>query len=258
MKDADIILEHYNRIGNSFGLDPKFTMEDSYVREAEKKFVFSVLEKKNMSKMHISDWGCGNGQLLSELANRWSCQLSGIEFTPILHELAGQRNHDIDLRLGDMTVEENCPKECDVIITKRSLINVLDRKEQRQVLQNIRNSLKDRGYYIMLESFYEPLVNLNRAREEMGLKTLEQPEHNLYLNDPLLNYMEGKCGFKMLKTSLPSHYLSTHFYTTRVLHEALRPEGGKIKHGEFVKFFDLALPPSIGNYSPLKFYCFQK
>ena len=54
----------------------------------------------------------------------------------------------------------------DIIITERVLINLLSPKDQENALYNISKALVPGGSYLMIESFIEPLMKINKIRRE--------------------------------------------------------------------------------------------
>ena len=148
------------------------------------------------------------------------------------------------------------PSNLDIIICQRVLINLLDKQDQIKALKNILDSLKSGGILISIEAFSSNLTHLNLCRKELGLSIIPPAHHNLYLEDlffetPLLNKEISEEG---------DNYLSTHYFITRVLHDvALKATDSPfVRNSLFVDFFDKALPPGIGNFSPLKCMFFRK
>jgi SAM-dependent methyltransferase len=265
-RNADtVILEHYKRLAKNFGDSGLCSMEDPYVREQETNFIAGEIElilKKNkkLKKIKVLDVGCGNGHLLQQLRERFpNIELYGLEFTPELYEIAHKRLlQNYTVIQGDARKEDwFADIEFDVIVTERSIINILGRKDQMKTLQNIYNRLKKGGRYIMVESFRSSLEVLNDAREEMKLEPLKESYQNKYLVSYQVEQML-KMGFVEIKGHIPSNFLSSHFFITRVFHKSSRPDGGKVKYTHFAHFFTQALPPAIGDYSPIQFHVFQK
>jgi hypothetical protein len=91
----------------------------------------------------------------------------------------------------------------------------------------------------------------------MKLEALKESHQNKYLVEYQIEQFL-KMGMKRKTATRPFNYLSSHFFITRVFHKSNRPEGGKVKYTHFAKFFTHALPPAIGNYSPIQFHVFQK
>lgn len=257
-----IILEHYKRLAKNFGDSALCSMEDPYVREQETQFISLEIKQllKKRKKLKVLDVGCGNGYLIQALALEFpTIELFGLEFTPELLEIAKKRVLPKATFLqGDARQPDWFKNDMfDVIITERSIINILGRKDQLKALANIFDRLKKKGRYLMVESFRSSLEILNEARFEMKLEPLKESYQNKYLVDYQIKQML-EMGFKKIPGQMPWNHLSSHFFVTRVFHKSFRPEGGKVKYTHFAKFFTQALPPGIGDYSPIQFHVFEK
>ncbi|GAB4015031.1 MAG: hypothetical protein Fur0010_13670 [Bdellovibrio sp.] len=263
MSDADkFILDFYRDVAKKFGLSGQSTMKDPTIRMAEEDFFCAEINRFIEERGHypiIADVGCGNGHLLSVLRQRFpKCDLIGIEFTPELLELALERNISNAVILhGDIRNLENLPTKVDIVITERVLINLLNDFDKSHAFSSIKQALKPQGRLLMSESFIETWKNMNAARKEMRLEPIAQSKQNRYMTYDNLKELTD-IGFAELKSEFSAHHLSTHFYITRIFHHLVRPEGGKLEQTEFVKFFNHALGPGIGEYSPIQFRVFEK
>ena len=256
------ILDHYRKEAAAIGLGKESTMHDEYIKDMEVKFILHVIDNYisyKVSQLNILDIGCGNGYLISLLSNKYKeSKLWGLEFTEELYKLAESRKlENTTIQKGDCRVNNYKEKFFDIIISERVLINLLNPLDKLDSLRQIYSSLKEKGIYIMVEAFEEPLKILNKARSEMQLSDIKPAHHNEYLSEQTINSMK-KIGFIEKECSIQRNFLSTHFFITRILHESLRPPEGTIKNTEFVKFFTKALQPAIGNYSPILFRVFEK
>lgn len=261
-KYDELILNHYQRVAKINGDGSNSTMEDQYIRDAELNYILSEVRRFCewvRPDPKIFEVGCGNGHLLSCLRKNFPlAKLSAIEFTPELRKIADDRKLDkVAIEAGDARNADCFPKDCDIIISERVIINLLDMGHQRVALENIAASLKMGGIYIMVESFIEPLYELNRARKEVKLPPIEPSYQNKYLSERMVYRMQFM-GLQEITPCMPSTYLSSHFFLTHVFHWLVRPEGGKLKANHVVRFFDQAIPPAIGNYAPIRFRLFRR
>ena len=110
----------------------------------------------------------------------------------------------------------------------------------------------------MSESFDESLVQLNLARREMKLEDISPKKHNLFLNENLVNYMRDRLSLSERSPVMDKNHLSSHFFVTRVTHQVIRPEGGKVKYSHVSRFFKASQENVFGNYSPILFREFIK
>lgn len=257
-----LILDHYKKVARNNGLSSTSTMEDPYIRQSEIDFFLSSLREESTRRgrpLRVFDIGCGNGHLLQTIAQRFpEFTLFGLEFTPELYEQALSRKiPQLTLRNGDARLYEDFYEDIDVVMTERMVINILNKDHQLIVMKNIFKALVSDGLLLMSESFAEPLAELNEARTEMCLDPIDESYQNLYLDESLIEHALS-WGMEEEEGTLPSNYLSTQFFVTRILHKSLRPEKGKVKFSRFAKFFTEALPPAVGNYSPILFRAFRK
>ncbi len=263
MNHEELILDHYKKVAKFNGLNPTSSMEDQYIRQNEITFILSEIERyiETLGARDISifELGCGNGYLLSKIRERFSqVKLFAIEFTPELFELAKSRNiENCSIEQGDIRTPDFFKEKVDIVITERVVINILAKKDQYQVLRNISEMIRPGGIYVMVESFHEPLVVLNKARKEMGLDPLSASKHNRYLRELMSDYL-AKSGTYEIEGTMPKNFLSTHFYLTRVYHAIVRPGGGRVKGSLFLSFMTEALPVAIGNFAPILFRVFKK
>ncbi len=258
----DLILEHYRKVALYNGLKSSASMDDPYIREHEIKFIIKEIDRYIIEQgdhhIKIMDVGCGNGYLLSVLRDRYkSVDLVGIEFSPDLFKLASSRELlNTDIVLGDIRKSLDL-ESFDIVISERVIINILERRDQYQAVSNIVSALKNGGLYLMIESFREPLTELNHARKEACLSEVKESYQNNYIYELFIHKCK-KFGFIETASLTPQNFLSTHFYITRVFHKMVRPLGGKVKFSRMSEFFVDALPDSIGNYSPILFRIFKK
>jgi len=258
----DLILGHYKKIAANFKDLSTSSMEDRFVREKEIEFILTELTREyslQQTELKVLDVGCGNGYTLSEIKNHFPFfKLYGVEFTPELFEIAIARNlAGVEIFNRDARKADFFDDTVDVAITERVIINILNKKDQETAIINIASRIKIGGLYIMIESFKEPLVQLNLARDEMSLTPIPESYQNIYLSEFFVGRIK-KYGLEEITPVMPSNYLSSHFFNSRIIHNAIRPEGGKVKHTRFVSFLDQAVPPAIGNYSPILFRIFRK
>jgi SAM-dependent methyltransferase len=263
ISNDQIILEHYKKVAKSQGLLGTSTIQDPVIRDAEIDFFLKSIQKFGKAKGHFNfsvlDIGCGNGILLSKIKENFpTLELYGMEFSPDLLRLAKSRKLDgVNFFHGDARLEESYPKKFDVILSERSIINILEAREQKKALYNIADSLVVGGMYFQSESYFEPLVNLNRARREMKLDNIEPSKHNRFLREFNILALRDHKNLVETDSVLPSNYLSTHFFVSRILHQLIRPEGGKVKYSHLVSFMSEGFGPGVGNYSPILFRSFN-
>ena len=232
--------------------------DDKIIYNKEVEFIKGFMEFLGKENLTVLDLGCNNGYTLDILVNRPYPvnNYHGIDLIEEAIENAKRRElTKCDFIVGDAREINYEESFFDLVYTQRCLINIPDWEGQKRALNEIRRVLGYNSYYLMIESFTDGLKNNNKARIECGLEPLEQAIHNNYLDkDLFLEFIKDK--FEVIELSdFPYNFLSSHFFTARVLH-ALITKGRQIKNTEFVKFFSY-LPP-IGNYASLQAYILQK
>lgn len=253
-----IILDHYTKLAASFGHSGQMSMQDPIIRERETKFITDQLKSCLRSlgiapeAAHILDLGCGNGYLLEKI---WEdiCpgKMTGVEYVPALVTLARERKlPGVEILQGDM--RKPLELSVDVVITERSVVNLLSWEEQKLALQNIARALKLTGYYIMVESFHEGWSKMNLARRDIGLEEVPVSPHNRYLREACVPEM-FKMGLCEVSGVEPRHALSSYFFHSRVLQHTLKATSPTI-----LKFLSESQARVIGDFSPIQFRVFQK
>jgi SAM-dependent methyltransferase len=273
-KDYDEkITKHYNKVAIDENLSYLSTMKDEYTRQAETDSIVSFVDKiikerqseENTNPILIMDIGCGNGYTLDELSKKnQTVKFVGIEKNDSLRNLAESRfvgKSNVEIKPGDIRdIDFTEDDSVDILICQRVLINLLDKNDQKNALNNLikkvkkGNSSKSSGKMLFIEAFREPLDILNRSREEFNLKEIPEAEHNLYLDEDFFEHSDIEPY-----NFIPSNFLSTHYFVTRVLHDVFisNSQTTFTRNSEFVKFFSKALNPNVGDYSPLKFLTFS-
>jgi len=273
----ETIDQHYKHVANEQGLSSASTMSDEITRALEtqaiSQFVGESLRLRQTEGLSeqatIVDVGCGNGYTLEQMAKQYPDQnYVGIEKSNELRALASQRfrgNNGVNIFEGDIR-DRNFTRgvTADILICQRVLINLLAIEDQKIALSNIVSVVKSPGVsrtggsLLFIECFDEELVRLNEARSEFDLPPISPAHHNLYLPHDFFQIPHLR-PLKADGSLMPSNFLSTHYYVTRVLHAILTPKNKPIKkNSEFVRFFTDALNKNAGDYSPLKLYMYQK
>lgn len=256
---------HYGKLARSWGLQGQMSMQDKVVRERETTFIInqtlSCLRQQGIApeKARILDVGCGNGHLLASLWDHAAgAELGGLEFVQDLVELAQTRNlPGLEVRLGDMRESKFYPENLDIIITERSVINLLEWEWQRKAFENISHALKPGGHYIMVESFQETWAEMNRARVECGLAEIPISSHNRYLKLGAIDVL-ASLNLRKIAGVESVHGLSSHFFLSRIFQHLFTEGSGRPASERVWQFFGEALPNDTGQYSPILFHVFQK
>ncbi|MES1217582.1 MAG: methyltransferase domain-containing protein [Bacteroidota bacterium] len=268
VSNDQIIQSHYKLQAEKHKDSPTSTMEDVIIRQKEIESIFSFFHLRDVSKVNnkVLEIGCGNGYTLEQLANNFpETSFSGLDFSHDLLSIAAKRKlKNASFAQGDVRNLSFADESFDIIYTERCLINLLSWEDQQKGLQEINRVLKKGGFYFMVESFTDGFDNLNKARHELGLDNIPVAHHNLYFNkeafkkfiEPLFTIADPSSLGNTDNTKLASNFLSSHYFTARVLHPLLTKGDPNLKNTEFVKFFSF-LPPS-GEYAPIQAFILQK
>ena len=254
-----VILRHYRDEAVAHGLSETSTMADARTRELETSFLLTAIrELAGENKVSICDAGCGNGYTVAQLrANFPAAQLFGLEFTPELRELAKARFVDHAVEIGACDIRQRLPlaEPVDIVISQRVLINLLDLGDQKAAVQNLIDAVKVGGHLLVIEAFSENLRLLNEARAEFELEPIGEAHHNLYFEEDFFEQFDRLARVQVRGTS--EHFLSTHYFVTRVIHAATFAGKPFVRNSHFVRFFSEALAPA-GAYAPLRGMIFQR
>lgn len=256
---------HYSKLARSWGLQGQMSMQDKVVRERETQFIvqqtLACLRLQGIAPeaARILDVGCGNGHLLACLWEHVAgASLEGIEFVAELAQLANTRNlPGLLVKHADMRERSSYPAQADIIITERSVVNLLEWEWQKAAFTHIAATLRPGGHYIMVESFHEPWQEMNRARQECKLPEVPISAHNRYLKYPCLDTL-ADLGLRKLKGVEDTHALSTHFFLSRVFQHLFTETNGRPASERVWQFFSEGLPDNVGQYSPILFHVLEK
>lgn len=262
MNPDEIILNHYRRIAKNFGLSICSGIPQEKIKHEEMQFFLKEIQAyagEKARSLKVLDVGHGNGYTLEFLARKFPRHsFSGFEFTPELYEVSTQRNlENYQVWQGDARKGESYKSTYDIIYTERVLINLLNFKDKLKAMGHIAESLKPGGLFLMSESFEESTRLYNKARAEFQLEPFEPSPHNQFLTEKFIEKFP-KYGLKEREALTSRYQLSTFFYTTKVLHKAIRRDGDNVAAVEFDNFLNLAFPSGIGKYTPIQFRVFEK
>lgn len=259
------VMQHYTEVAKEEVDSPLSTMKSEYIRKKETDAIICAINKykeKNKKKLTIVDIGCGNGYTIFTLSNLFPNEkYVGIEKNDDLRDIAKNREYSADVNIlqGDVRfIDESLLGTADIVISQRMIINLLDEADQISALENIGKIVKKAGMIILIECMQEALNTLNNARKEFDLQEIKPSFHNLYLRECMLNKL-GSDIYRIDDGVPASNFLSTHYYVSRVLHDVALNGKPFTRNSNFVAFFDELLGErNIGDYSPIKFYAFEK
>lgn len=201
------------------------------------------LIKKNKS---VLDVGCGNGIFLERLKKKINFKSAlGFDYSKqMINEARKRRIKKTKFMELDMTDKKQLQllnQKFDYIITKRSLINLANFKQQVNVLDKLSKLLKKNGKILSCENSLTNLKNINKARKRAGLKKIIPPWHNVYIeNKKLINHK-----FKYIKFVNLHEFSSTFYFITRVLNALNAKLKKNIKFDENINHIGYSLDQNL-------------
>ncbi|MDB4945211.1 MAG: hypothetical protein JWP97_4745 [Labilithrix sp.] len=263
---SELILEHYRKEAELHGRDASSTMRDEITRGREVAAVlraFDWLRERGAPTKNLVDIGCGNGYLLEALSQRPNPpELKGIEYTPEMVAIAEERKvPGATIVQGDVRALPLADGSCDLVVTERCIINVMDREDQAKSLREVGRVLAPGGHFLCIEAFEDGLAQLNEARGELGLEPNTAPYHNMWFDkawflDTIAPQFEVVDLAAERDPSLPTpNFLSSHYFISRALYPAVTKRE-VLYNTHLVKFFSF-LPP-MGNYAAIQFWLLKR
>jgi ubiquinone/menaquinone biosynthesis C-methylase UbiE len=248
------ISEHYRNEAEKHGLSGTCTIQDIRTRILELEAICSYIK----DGQHILEVGCGNGFVADQIAKRFNVAIDTIDISPEMIALAKKRSNEnyrghVFYLQGDILDVVDIYNMYDLVFTERTLQNILSWEDQQKALTNIVNALKPGAEFIMLESFYTGMNELNEARSELNLPPIEIPWHNLWFDEyQTIKFMNTLgCSFMGANT-----FLSGYYFGSRVLLPALVKDKPVTSASKLNDYF-CNLPP-WGDFCPMKILRFKK
>ena len=252
----------WDEFAQKYGLDRRASTPDAYLVDLE----IRTLAKYIASGETILDIGCGNGYTALKMAQKKAVDITGIDISAemvacanqMLNKYAHVLQGAVQFELGDILNPgflENFGETCfDVVLTKRTLINVLNWKEQKETIIKIWHLLKPNGRYIMMEATTQGHRNINRLRDRFGIPGTPIRWHNNYLDeDKLLPFLNDRFGSVSYKD-----FSSTYYIGSRVIQPLfLKPFNKEPRYDFFLNRLFSYLP-SCGNYGIQKIFICRK
>jgi SAM-dependent methyltransferase len=265
MSKEKIIKDHYQKVAKNFGDSGRCTIQDPVIRDYElaylKKEIQNFIDTFERQPM-VLDLGCGNGYSIEQLSEAFPrAYFLGIEPQPELLEITKARNlENAKFKSGSALDSSFAEHPFDIVITERVIINLISAEDQEKAMSNIAASLVPGGNYLMIESFVEPLMKINKFRKENLLgDAIKQSDHNLYMKFSILRKLTKYGLFTQPIEDIDA--LSPYFFLSRVFHPLTRKEGAKFKENSLINGLDAAgsFEKMKGEFlSPIQFLKFAK
>ncbi|MEP7071700.1 MAG: class I SAM-dependent methyltransferase [Verrucomicrobiota bacterium] len=243
------------------GQSPSASWSDHRVIEME---IRELLARLNDGEK-VLDIGCANGYSTIQLASQRAINIRGLDYIPEmvtearnrLRSLAASIPGVVEFEVGNILELTEPADTYDKLVVIRVLINLGDRSNQLQALQECARVLKPGGVLLLSEATLQGWNSLNRLRAEWSLPAIAMPGFNSYLDeDNIIDSMGA--DFELLELV---NFASTYFVGTRLLKPLLAQAlGGKLDpanpDAEWNRWFSTL--PSWGDYGTQKLFVFRK
>ncbi|MFH0969683.1 MAG: class I SAM-dependent methyltransferase [Patescibacteria group bacterium] len=237
----------------TLGASQLATAPDIYYRELEIERIISYLRDGKK----VLDIGCGNGFSTILFAKKFSkLKIVGMDYSQKMIDIAApvlKKKQDLQKRLSfcvgdvlELSKYSSAIGKFDFIVSERCLINLLNWKEQKKAILEMKKMLKPGGSIILCENTRDGLERLNKLRKTFDLPAIKMRWHNYYLpEEKFLNF--AKKQFKILDIN---NIGSLYYIISRVVYAKL--SAMKNKDPEYLNPINMIASklPSVGNYSP--------
>jgi len=166
----------------------------------------------------IIDIGCGEGEGTVKYAEKVR-ELIALDFSPTRLKKLKARNSRITTVQMDMRklAPQTLGNDFDKVITQRSLINLKNYEEQKDLIKIIHSLLKKSGTYILLEGFLDGADNINAVRRDFNLPPINVKWHNCFFQrTALLEFIQEYFALESRRE------FSVYFFMTRVFNAVLK------------------------------------
>ncbi|OIO54319.1 hypothetical protein AUJ46_03185 [Candidatus Peregrinibacteria bacterium CG1_02_54_53] len=225
-----------------------------------KKLEIEAIASHVNDGMAVLDIGCGNGITAIELARRFSVTVTGIDnaekMVSAAEELAAKetRKGKTSFRVGDATRLPVDAGIFDVIYTERTLINLSDGQMQEKAIANITRLLAPGGKYLMCENSTQGLKRINDLRIQLGLKEIQPPWHNCYIDDEAMR----KLVLPGITLECVEDFSGTYYFLSRIVNAYLAARRGEEpKYDDPINTLALRLPSLIEGFGQTKLWVWR-
>ncbi len=244
----------YRRQAVEHGKAGTSTIQDIRTRELE----ILALLKYFKDGQRILEVGCGNGYVAENIAGKLKVHIDAFDYSEDLIKIAKDRQLEgilgsVNFSHGDVLTHQ-IEQSYDVVFSERCIQNLTTLEEQHRALRNISTWIRPGGSYVMLESFWTGLNNLNEARAELGLPPIAESWHNrFFVEEDVLSFAKSID----LECRNNDCFLSGYYFGSRVLLPALLPDPKAATFKSRLNDYFSQMPPA-GDFSPMKILHFVK
>lgn len=207
-----------------------------------------ILDKNKKTTIKILELGSGTGFLASQIVsllnkNKVKYHYLGIDFSDVGIQKANKRKIDNCMFVRDDFIHflKSNKEKFDFIITQRTVMAIMEKNNQQQLLKLIKQSLNTKGCGILSECSVQALEEIQKIRKLLGIEPLKKVWHSRYLDERFLS--------KIFSNSKVIDFSSTYWLITRVIY----PFFEEPKHNS--KIHEVAAKlAQTGNYGLVKLF----
>lgn len=198
------------------------TARDPYLQQAIERIACRYLPKAP-GGMQLLDIGCGDGTSTFRFAPFFERVVAVDYVDGFIARATGAAERDavqnVRFHVGDATdlsPWRNRYGKFDVAISIRCLINLATWQNQQKGIEEVANSLKPGGLYIVSEGWQEGMDGLNEARKSAGLEPMAVAPYNL-----LIRRSAFDAAASLYFTTAAYESLGLYMYLSRVVQPML-------------------------------------
>ena len=205
--------------------DTKQLWEDQSKKGIEsgtRDLILDALERKAIlsyikSGSSVLEIGCGDGRMAVEIKQKFDVKISAFDYANgminVAKEHAAKHSiNDINFFIYDLNDVNKLDKKFDIIVSKRTLINLNSYEHQIEILKKLSEIMSPGAIFLMCESSKRGLANLNKTRAKFNLKQIEAPWHNVYTDDD--RFLKEKLPLELVERN---DFSSTYYFLSRVV-----------------------------------------
>jgi ubiquinone/menaquinone biosynthesis C-methylase UbiE len=198
---------------------------DLIADELEQKAIIEEIKGNEI----ILEVGCGDGRNSINIRKTFKdVSIDAFDFSSDMISLARKnaRNrgvNNIEFFVFDIDNLDCLQKKYDLVISKRSLINLDDYARQISAINSIADKLKDNGRFVMCENSIDGLTSINKTRSLLGLPEILVPWHNRYFDEDRLE--EEIESLVLLKKN---RFSSLYYFLSRIVNAYNSKENGAL------------------------------
>jgi ubiquinone/menaquinone biosynthesis C-methylase UbiE len=206
-------------------------------------FRLNIYEIKQIIKFikngkSILELGSGNGELFNIIKKKFKIKYYlGIDFSNLnvnycQKNYTSTRKNNINFKCFDLNNlhQLDLNKKFDLIISKRTIQNLLSTKSQIKAIESAGKFLKKKGKMILVESSHESLQNINKLRKLNKLPEIKTRFFNYFLKEKKISSYKYK-NLRFIK-SIP--FSSDYYYITRIIYRLYAKNLQKIKFPQII------------------------